>query len=165
MSQPSPTLHILCGKIASGKSTLAARLACADRTILIAEDAWLKALFPDGLRTGADYLRCSERLRSAMGPHVASLLTAGQSVVLDFPANTRDQRAWMRGILDVTGASHRLHLLEAPDDVCLARLRRRNERGDHPFAVTEAQFRRFTSHFVEPVPEERFDIVVHRQAG
>lgn len=43
----TPTLHMICGKIAAGKSTLAARLAEADRTVLIAEDDWLGALYAD----------------------------------------------------------------------------------------------------------------------
>ncbi len=37
MPDLSPTLHMLCGKIAAGKSTLAASLASAPRTVLIAD--------------------------------------------------------------------------------------------------------------------------------
>lgn len=165
MSLSSPTLHMLCGKIAAGKSTLASRLGRQDRTVLIAEDDWLNALFGDQMSSGADYLRCSSRLRKIMGPHVSSLLNAGVSVVLDFPANTVENREWMRGLLEATGASHQLHLLNAHDALCLARLRERNAHGEHPFAVTEAQFRRFSAHFVPPSPEEGFNIVVHDQTG
>lgn len=42
MASNPPTLHMLCGKIASGKSTLARRLADADSTVLLVEDEWLK---------------------------------------------------------------------------------------------------------------------------
>lgn len=161
MSPTSPTLHMLCGKIASGKSTLAARLAEQDGMVLIAEDTWLKALFSDQMASGPDYVRCAAKLRNAMGPHIAALLNAGVSVVLDFPANTVENRAWMRGILDATGASHRLHLLDTPDEVCLTRLRRRNADDDHQFVVTDEQFRRFSRHFVAPSPDEGFDLEVH----
>lgn len=156
-----PTLHLVCGKIAAGKSTLAARLAAADGTVLVAEDAWLAALFGDEMTTGADYVRYAARLRSAMGPHVTALLTAGLSVVLDFPANTVESRLWMRGIFEAAGAGHRLHLLAPPDAVCLERLRLRNAQGDHPFKVSEAQFVRFSRHFAPPAPEEGFTIVRH----
>lgn len=37
-------LHFLCGKIASGKSTLAKQLAKQPRTILLSEDEWLSTL-------------------------------------------------------------------------------------------------------------------------
>jgi len=148
------------GKIASGKSTLATRIA-SQGAVLIAEDVWLGALFADQMKTGADYLRCSSQLRGIMGPHVASLLNAGVSVVLDFAANRVEQRAWMRGILAETEAAHQLHVLETPEDDCLVRLATRNAAGEHPFTVTEEQFRRFSNHFVQPTAEEGFNLVVH----
>lgn len=154
-------LHMMCGKIAAGKSTLAAQLGRAEGTILVAEDTWLQALFADQMASPADYLRCSSKLRAIIGPHVSSLLRAGVSVVLDFPANTVEQRDWMRTILATSRAAHQLHVMLATDEICLARLRERNARGDHPFAVTDEQFRRFSKHFVAPSPDEGFNIVLH----
>ncbi|MCR8725178.1 AAA family ATPase [Frigidibacter sp. ROC022] len=165
MSSASPVLHMLCGKIAAGKSTLAARLGRQDRTVLLAEDEWLGALFADRMTTARDYVRCAASLQQVMGPHVVSLLNAEVSVVLDFPANTVESRKWMRSILDRTAAAHQLHVLNPPDEVCLARLRARNAQGDHPFAATEEQFRQFSRHFVAPSPEEDFNIVVHGDNG
>lgn len=165
MPTAPPTLHMLCGKIAAGKSTLADKLASEVGTVLIVEDQWLGALFSDQMSTGADYMRCAARLRTVIVPHVEALLAAGVSVVLDFPANTAEQRAWMRGILDRTGVAHELHLLDVPDEVCLARLARRNARGDHPFAVTEAMFHRFSAFFEPPLPDEGFEITRHATPG
>ena len=51
MPTESPTLRIRCGKIASGKSTLAAKPSANSGTVLIAEDAWLDALFWDELHS------------------------------------------------------------------------------------------------------------------
>jgi len=163
MPKPTPTLRLLCGKIASGKSTLASKLAEAEFTVLISQDDWLSALFSDQMTTGADYLRCSEKLESIMGLHITSLLNAGTSVVLDFPANTVAQRAWMRRIIETTGAAHELHLLEVPDDICLSRLRERNAQGDHAFATTQEQFHQFSKHFVAPAQNEGFLIVTHSE--
>ncbi|KIC39460.1 AAA family ATPase [Leisingera sp. ANG-M7] len=163
MFSPPPTLHMLCGKIAAGKSTLAKRLASGSGTVLLAEDKWLNALFSNEMTSALDYVRCSSKLRSIMGSHVSSLLNAGISVVLDFPANTIETRSWMRSILEETSASHQLHVLCPPDDLCLQRLRERNARGDHPFAATEEQFRRFSKHFVPPSPAEGFNLVVHEE--
>lgn len=160
-----PTLHLLCGKIAAGKSTLAARLAEDEATVLIAEDAWLHALYGEQMARPTDFVRCSAKLRAAMAPHIASLLRQGLSVVLDFQANTVESRAWMRGIVEATGAAHTLHLLDPPDAVCLNRLRARNASGTHPFTVTEAQYHRFAKHFVPPGPEEGFTIHRHEPGG
>jgi len=164
MLSESPTLHMLCGKIASGKSTMAARLGAAPGTVLIAEDAWLDALFADELHSLNDYVRCSSKLRRVVGPHVVALLDAGMSVVLDFSANTVAQRAWMTEILAATDAAHQLHVFDVSNEVCLARLRARNATGDHPFAVTEAQFHQFSSHFAVPTPEEGFNLMMHIDA-
>lgn len=164
MLSETPTLHMLCGKIASGKSTMAARLEAAPGTVLVAEDVWLDALFAEEMHSLKDYVRFSSALRKIMGPHVVTLLNAGMSVVLDFPANTVKQRAWMSEILAGTKAAHQLHVFDVSDEVCLARLRARNAARDHPFAVTEAQFHQFSSHFAAPMAEEGFDLVVHGQA-
>jgi predicted kinase len=88
-----PTLYLLCGKIAAGKSTLARRLAACPATLLISEDHWTANLFADDLRTIDDYTRFSARL--AMGPHIVDILRHGLSIVLDFPANTVGNRRWM----------------------------------------------------------------------
>lgn len=165
MASNPPTLHMLCGKIASGKSTLARRLADADSTVPLVEDEWLKPLFGDELKTLKDYGRCTRKLRAAMAPHVSALLNANVSVVLDFAANTPGQRAWMRGLLDASGAAHLMHVLNVSDAKCLGRLRARNAEGEHPFAVTEAEFAAVSSHFVRPTAEEGFDLVSYDEGS
>jgi predicted kinase len=155
---------MLCGKIAAGKSTLAARLAEAPDTILIPEDRWMSRLYGEDMRTVDDYVRYARRLRHAMGEHVVALLKAGLSVVLDFPANTVASRKWMREIFESAGAAHRLHVLDAPDGLCRARLRRRNAEGKHEFAATDAEFDVITGYFVPPSPEEGFETTVYPQA-
>lgn len=161
MSSTTPTLHMVCGKIGAGKSNLAARLRHETGAVLISEDAWLSGLFSDQMTTPSDFVRFSAKLRDVLGPHVSSLLSAGMSVVLDFQANTVESRAWMRDLLEATGAAHQLHVLVTPDEVCLRRLRARNAGGDHPFTVTEEQFHRISKHYVAPTPDEGFSLVMH----
>lgn len=155
-------LHLICGKIASGKSTLTAKLSKNSGTVAIAEDDWLASLFSDEIASISDYVRCAAKLRNIMGPHVVALLRADVSVVLDFPANTVVDRMWMRGLIQAADAAHELHYLDVPDEICLARLRERNAAGDHAFAATDEQFHQISRHFVAPVPEEGFDIIPHR---
>lgn len=155
------TLHIICGKIAAGKSTLAATLAAHLHTIRISEDAWLACLYRDEQKTIDDYVRNSRRLREAMGDHVVALLRAGLSVVLDFPANTPASRQWMRSLFERAGADHRLHFLDVPDDVCKARLHARNAAGTHAFSTSDAEFDLFTSYFVPPSAAEGFEMVFY----
>lgn len=157
----TPTLHLICGKIAAGKSTLAQRLANRSATLLISEDHWMSHLFGDELKTIQDYTRCSARLCSAMTPHVVGILRQGMSVVLDFQANTVSRRGWMRAMIDTSGVAHELHLLDVSDAVCKQRLQARNRSGTHPFHVSAADFELFTSYFVPPGPEEGFNVIIH----
>jgi predicted kinase len=154
-------LHMICGKAGSGKSTLAKRLAEETGALLISQDAWMAALYPDELVEIADYIRLIPRLSAAMGPHVTELLRAGLTVVLDWPANTARTRAWMRGVADAAGAGHRLHLLDVPDAVCLARVQGRNAAGEHEFTLSEAQFAEITRYFEPPTDAEGLNTIVH----
>lgn len=163
MPHRQPTLHLLCGKIAAGKSTLARRLACAPATVLISEDSWLSRLYPGEIASLTDYIRCSSRLGDVMGGHVEALLQAGLCVVLDFPANTPERRRWMRGIFERAGAAHQLHYLKVSDADCKARLRDRNREGAHDFAPSEADYDLITSYFVPPSPDEGFDLKLYAE--
>lgn len=159
---PTGILHLFCGKIAAGKSTRAARLAEAPDTVLLSEDHFLSTLFPNEIVEIEDYRDRSARLERTLGPHIASLLAAGVNVVLDFQANTRRRREWMKGILGRSNAGHVLHLLDVPDEVCKARLRERNAAGSHAYRTSDEQYDRMMSHFEAPGEDEGFRIVVER---
>jgi predicted kinase len=154
-------LHLVCGKIASGKSTLAAQMAQDAGAVLISEDVWLSRLFPDEIRSVADYVRSAKRIKEVLSPHVEDILRTGVSVVLDLPFNTVESRAWGRVIAMRAQCAHRLHYLDVPDAVCKSRLHRRNEAGEHPFQTTEAQFDYITGFFCAPDSSENLDVVVH----
>ena len=153
------TLHLLCGKIASGKSTLATELATAPGTVLLSEDSWLALLFKNEMNSVEDYVFYSTKLKTAIKPHILALLRAGVNVVLDFPANTLASRQWMMSIVNDSGAAHVLHYLAVSDEECKVRLRQRNATGMHDFAASDEQFAHITRYFVEPTEQEGFHIV------
>ena len=92
------SLTFFCGKMGAGKSTLARQLAAEQGAVLLSEDDWLAALYPNQILTLADYVECSARLKGPVKTLVQSMLLAGTDVVMDFPANTRAQRAWLREV-------------------------------------------------------------------
>lgn len=155
-------LHLLCGKAASGKSTLAAELTRQHSGILLSEDQLLHPLFGEEMATLQDYVRCSAKLKGAIRPLILQLLAQGVTVVLDFPANTLDQRRWLHGLIEASGCAHTLHYLDLSDEACMARLHLRNQQGGHPFTMTEQQFEALTRHFVPPSGSEGFVITLHR---
>ena len=161
MSFQRPMLHMLCGKVAAGKSTLSRKLADQPQHVIISEDDWLFSLFGPEMKTLGDYVRFSARLETVIGPHVIALLQSDLSVVMDFQANLPDRRQWLRGLATQANADHTLHFLETPDDLCLERLERRNASGTHHFEVSEAQYHQISSHFVPPSDAERLNIIHH----
>src|SRR5262245_10640124 len=153
------TLYLLCGRIAAGKSTLARRLAAQPATLLITMDHWMSILFPTENRTIEDFAHLSARLRAAMGPHVVDILRQDLSVVLDFPANTVNWRRWMRSLITEANVAHELHVLDVSDAICKARLRKRNESGEHQYEVDESTFDLFMSYYPHLASDERFDVI------
>ena len=151
------TLHFLCGKIASGKTTLARAIADDCAGVLICEDLWLERMYPNETFTFQDYLRRSRRLRAALEPHVVALLRLGIPVVFDFAGNTPRDRQWVRSVFECAGADHLLHVLDVPDATCKARLRARN--ADAPEGTqftTDEEFDAIGAYFVLPSPDEGF---------
>ncbi len=163
MSASKPMLYLMCGKIASGKSTFAKKLSSEPGCILISEDEWLSKLYPDEVHSLDDYVLYSRRIRDVVGGHAVALLQAGVSVVLDFPANTKASRAWMRGIFEEAGVGHELHFFDVSNEICKVRLKERNAEGKHAFSPSEEDFDLFTGYFEVPAEEEGFSVVVHRQ--
>lgn len=154
-------LLLVAGKAGSGKSTLAEQLAKRHRALLIGEDRWLKTLFGEEMHSLADYVRYAARLKAALLPHLIALLDAGNTLVLDFPMNTRSTRAWASKLARQAQVGAQLHLLEVADDVCLARINQRNAQGEHPFQLSAEQFQQLARYFEPPQEDEGLPIVRH----
>jgi predicted kinase len=156
------TLHFMCGKAGAGKSTVAKDLAQHHAAILISEDIWLARLYGDQMKTFDDYLRFSKKLKTVLAPLATDLLSAGHSVVLDFPANTKAGRSWFRSIFEGAAAAHVLHFVATPDQVCLQRIARRNEeRPEGSHHLTEEDFIHVSSFFEAPEQTEGFSVTAH----
>ncbi|PNL51277.1 ATP-binding protein [Proteus mirabilis] len=157
-SSSDARLHFFCGKIASGKSTLAKSFAKSPRTVLINEDEWLSRLYPNQIKTVADYIEKSELVKSVLSEHIAVLLKAGNTVIMDFPANTLKQRQWLKSLADNTGMPYLFHVLKVESAECKKRLSLRNQLDENPFKTTEVEFDFITQHFSYPASEERLVI-------
>ncbi|HDT3624256.1 TPA: ATP-binding protein [Morganella morganii subsp. morganii] len=157
-TQSSATLHFLCGKIASGKSTLAQQLVRGQQAVLLSEDTWLAALYPGQITQLADYIEKSRLLKSALELHLVTLLQKGITLVLDFPANTPEQRQWLKGLAEQAGCSYCCHVLNVSDEECKRRLAARNLSGENPFTTSAEQFDLITAHFSYLSEEEELVI-------
>ena len=159
-------LFFVCGKMAAGKSTLTKELATREDAVRLVQDELLVALFPGEIEDLATFVKYSSRIQDVLAPHICSLLCKGVSVVLDFPANTRKQRAWFRQLLERADSEHELHLIIASDDLCKRQLKQRSEQRGLPPGTkwtTDADFDEVTAYFDPPATDEGFNVVRHER--
>jgi len=150
-------LIFFCGKMGAGKSTKSIEIAQDRNAVLLSEDEWLESLYPNRVRSLDDYVKYSNLIKPQIKKLVQSILVAGTDVVMDFPANTKSQREWFRGIFSEIDAPHNMVYIELPNDVCLEQIgKRRIEQPERAATDTVEVFEAVTKHFVVPVPEEGF---------
>ena len=160
----STKLIFFCGKMAAGKSTLARDLADREDAVLLVQDDFLDALFPGEITDIPGFVKCSSRLKNALTPHICALLSKGISVVLDFAAATKAQRAWFRELLESTNAAHELHFVDVSDALCKSQLRDRSK-GLPPGTpwTTDADFAAINAYFEPPSEDEKFYVIRHER--
>jgi predicted kinase len=158
------TLHLFCGKMAAGKSTLARQLAKQHNAILLIEDDWLSKLYPEEITDITSYVTYSVRLKDILADHIQSILAHGTSLVLDFPANTKEQRNWLRILCEQENILHILHYVDVSDEVCKQQLKRRSRDLPKGSAFTsDAEFDEITRYFQIPSADEDFNIVEYKR--
>jgi predicted kinase len=161
------SLHVLCGKAGSGKTTVARRLGRELPALVVCEDEWLVRLAPP-VESLDEYLRASARCRSVIDPLTVDLLRLGTSVVFDFGGNTMRDRQWTLSIAHRAGVQAVLHYLPADDETCRARIRARNEgrpEGLYFGHVTDTHFDAVTRYFEVPSETEGFTVLVSPDAA
>ena len=157
-------LIFFCGKMAAGKSTLAKQLVQREEAVLLVQDELLVSLYPGEITDIAGFVRCSSRLQKALAPIICAFLSKGISVVLDFPGNTKAQRAWFRELFERASVDHELHFIDVSDAVAKSQLRNRSS--DLPPGTrwtTEAEFEAITQYFQPPSEDEGFNVVRHQR--
>ncbi len=150
MARSSTRLVLICGLPASGKSTLARRLAPEVPAIRLDKDRWATAL-------GADLWDEAFRARLEHQLWVLSqdLLARGQSVILEWGHWARAERDEKRLGARALGVGVELHCLDAPLDELIERAERRTTAGEWTASpMTRAHFEEWATIFQPPDDEE-----------
>lgn len=158
-AQHQPTLYLLCGKMAAGKSTFAGAFSQQHDTLLLSEDEWLGALYPGEITDIKAYVNRSGRLKAALESLLVQLLARGHSIVLDFPANTIKQRAWLVNLAKSAQVDHKLFYLDVPDDICKTQLNKRAvEQPERAATDTPEMFDALAPYFEPPGESEALNV-------
>ncbi|KGX92401.1 cell division protein ZipA [Pontibacillus halophilus JSM 076056 = DSM 19796] len=154
------TLYFFCGKMGAGKSTKSQQVASEHLAVLMSEDEWLSMLYPEVIESFEDYITYSRQLKPLVKKHVQNILSVGTNVVMDFPANTRNQRKWFLDLVTEVDADHQLIFLNLTNEQCLRQLaQRRNEQPERAAFDTEAVFNQVTNYFEAPEASEGLNIL------
>ena len=146
MVTSSTRLVLICGLPASGKSTLARRIATAIPAVRLDKDEWTA-------RLGADVWdpEFRGRLEGQLWSLAQELLARGQSVILEWGHWARAERDEKRLGARALGVGVELHHLSAPLDELLARAERRQASGEWTAApMTRAHFEEWATTFEPP---------------
>ncbi len=146
-TKPQPTLVLLCGLPASGKSALARELAEAYRGVRLDPDAWELALDVDPFDEGFQ-----ARLEGQFWELAQQLLALGTSVVLEWGFWGRAERDEKRDMARTLGVAVELRFLDVPYEELVRRVVARHAAGG--IAITEAHMERYRAMFQPPTDEE-----------
>lgn len=150
-------IHLIYGRLCSGKTTLAGKLAEQERAVILSCDELMLALFPDdGL--GSAYEEISTRVREYLWKKAFELNAAQVNVVLDWGFWSRAARQDALSRCRERGIPVVRHLISIPDEEWHRRIEKRNQavrqglRKD--YLVDEGLYRKFLSRYEAPSEDE-----------
>lgn len=136
---------VVCGLPGSGKTTLARALEDRIGAVRLSADDWLDFLQIDRID------RTRERVEALQWKLAQDLLARGLVVIIEWGSWARSERDALRTGARALGAAVELHFLDAPIDVLLERLHRRNRESP---PVTREELSSWARYFEAPAPEE-----------
>lgn len=147
---------LLCGKLASGKTTYANALKARMPAVLLSCDELMLTLFPQGAGLYHDEL--SVRARNYLLALAEALCQNDVNVILDWGFWTRQSRRSVREYFDARGITCELHYIDAKENVWQEHIQARNAAvqagSTTAYFIDEGLLAKMNVLFEMPVPEE-----------
>jgi predicted kinase len=160
-SESQPHVHLLCGLVCAGKTTLAKRMAAELPALRFSRDEWMLRLY--GLDHDDDrYVAALTPCTQLIWDVALEVLSLGQSVIMDWNHWNPERRAESCARARSAGFDVVLHYLEVPLEVAVARARSRlADNDDDAHRIDEDGVRHFATIFQPPTAAEGIPTVMH----
>jgi predicted kinase len=118
-----PTIHLMCGLVAAGKTTLARELAHELPAVRLSRDEWMLRLY-GGRYDDPAFIERLVPCTEVMWDVGLKILAVGSNVLLDWNFWSRERRSEARERAAAAGVGLQLHWLDVPVEVAAERARR-----------------------------------------
>ena len=149
-------IHLICGRICSGKSTLAEALSRESGAVLLSCDELMTTLFPEPL--GENYDAAAARAKAYLHNQAARLARSGMDVILDWGFWRRDERESVRSFYAGWGIETRWHCVEPAGEDWQRNIRARSEAvragATDVYELDEGLLDKMNRLYEAPAPEE-----------
>ncbi len=161
-------LHLLCGMICTGKSTLAKKLEDQHQAVRFSPDEWLKVLMKD-VDNREELAEMRPKVVELQWKQIQRLLQLGTNVIWDVGVWLQDERDKYREGVHQLGSQAILHYLTAPTDELKRRIEGRNKQlPTDSFFIKHGELEEWIEWLDVPTKEEgrQFDeFHVHSQGS
>ena len=150
------TVHLLCGRPGSGKTTFARELEKTHRAVRYTYDEWVVQLYG---RSPEQFEALFNRVSNLIWRIATRNLALGTDVILDKGFWCKRDRENIRQAAATIGADSKLYFLDAPIDVLRNRILTRSKNDQDSLWINDQAFIEFINRFEPPGDDENFILI------
>ena len=144
-----PKAILTCGKVCSGKSTLAKKLKAERNAVILSCDELMLSLFDEQL--GEKHNETVRKSEEYLLKKSVEILECGIDVILDWGFWTKSERQQVREFHNSHGFDIEWHFLNISDEQQKRNILKRNsERDENTYFISEEMAEKFNSIFENP---------------
>ena len=155
------TVYILCGKIASGKTTYANKLKLNSNSVILSHDDLMLKLYDNCL--GSKHDETVMRISNYFYELAEQLISLNINVIFDFGYWTKAERSFVKDYFSNKGINLEIHYLKTDDSKRLSWLEERNKKlansKSRVYIINKDLCKRLDEKFQEPNDNE-VDLII-----